>query len=168
LKKSIISLFILFFMSSLNSVFAQIPTLTLKGIDNKPHSVAEFIGQDKWVIVNIWGPRCPPCVDEMPELQNFHDDHKDLDAIVLGIALDFPSFGPANRQDVLKFVDDYFISFPVLLGDAMSISHLGGGRLQGTPTTLLFSPHGKLEAVQVGTVTQAGIEKFINKIKSRN
>ena len=167
MKKAAFRLVILFFLNSINSAFAQIPTLTLMGIDDSRHSLTEFIGRDKWVVVNIWGPKCPPCIDEMPELQNFHDDHKDRDAIVLGIALDFPSFGPANKQDVVKFVDDYFISFPVLLGDAMSISHLGGGRLQGTPTTLLFNPRGTLEAIQVGTVTQAGIEKFIRKIKSR-
>jgi len=143
-----------------------LPTLTLKGADGQNHSMHEYLGKGQWVVVNIWGPKCPPCVDEMPELQNFHDDHKDKDAIVLGIALDFPGFGPAKEHQVLAFIEDYFISFPVLLGDAQSITHLGGGVLRGTPSTLLFDPAGKLKAVQVGQVTQEIIENFINKQKT--
>lgn len=137
------------------------PELILKGLDGQNHSVNEYIGKGKWTIVNIWGPKCPPCIDEIPELQNFHDDHKNKDAIVLGIALDFPSFGPAKERDVLAFSEDYFISFPVLLGDAQSITHLGGGQLRGTPTTLLFDPAGKLRSVQIGQVTQRKLERFI-------
>jgi thiol-disulfide isomerase/thioredoxin len=141
------------------------PDLTLKGLDGKLHSMHKYIGKDKWVVVNIWGPKCPPCIEEMPELQSFHDKHKDKAAIVLGIALDFPSFGPANEKEVHQFVEDYFISFPVLLGDAQSIDFLGGGSLKGTPTTLLFSPSGNLEASHVGSITQKIIENFIAKSK---
>lgn len=139
--------------------------LSLKGLDGKNHSITEYFTQDKWVIVNIWGPKCPPCVDEMPDLQNFHEDHKDKDAIVLGVALDFPSFGPANVNDVREFADNYFISFPLLMGDAHTISHLGGGSLRGTPTTLLFSPGGKLEEIKLGQITQKILEDFIYKHK---
>lgn len=139
--------------------------LSLKGLDGKNHSIPEYFTQDKWIIVNIWGPRCPPCVDEMPDLQNFHEDHKDKDAIVLGVALDFPSFGPAIEADVREFADNYFISFPLLMGDAHTIRHLGGGSLRGTPTTLLFSPGGKLEMVQLGQITQKILEDIINKHK---
>ena len=139
--------------------------LSLIDLDGKNHSISDYFTQNKWVIVNIWGPKCPPCVDEMPDLQNFHEDHKDKDAIVLGVALDFPSFGPANVDDVREFADDYFISFPLLMGDAHTIRHLGGGPLRGTPTTLLFSPGGNLEEIQLGQITQKILEDFISKHK---
>lgn len=144
-----------------NTHAEKAPNLTLMGLDGKKHPMSEYIGKDKWVVVNIWGPKCPPCLAEMPDLQNFHDAHKDKDAIVLGIALDFPRFGPANEKEVRQFVEDYFISFPVLLGDAQSINFLGGGSLRGTPTTLLFSPSGTLEGMQVGQITQKVIEDFM-------
>ena len=162
MSKLLISLLTFFVLNYSGFVSAQkLPNLTLLGLDGEKHSIQEYIGKGKWVVVNIWGPKCPPCVDEMPELQSFHEDHKDKNAIVIGIALDYPSFGPGNKQDVSRFAEDNFISFPLLLGDAQSTEHLGAGSLRGTPTTLLFSPSGKLEGMQVGQITQQIIENFI-------
>lgn len=160
MHKLIFSIFIAILLNT-SVVQASPSSLTLKGLDGKSHSADEYIGKGKWVLVNIWGPRCPPCVDEMAELQNFHDDHKNKDAIVLGIALDFPGFGPAIEKEVRDFTENYFISFPVLLGDANSITLLGGGLLKGTPTSLIYSPEGKLEAIRLGTVTQQLIEEYL-------
>ncbi len=135
--------------------------LTLQGLDGKQHVLKEYIGQGKWVVFNIWGPRCIPCIQEMPDLQRFHDAHKNTDAIVVGMALDFPGFGYANISEVRLFVAKHNIRFPILLGDKDSIQFPNNGRLSGTPTTILFSPKGEMIAVKVGRVTQAMIEKFI-------
>lgn len=135
--------------------------LTLEGLDGKQHVLKEYIGQGKWVVFNIWGPRCIPCIQEMPDLQQFHDTHKDSDAIVVGMALDFPGFGYANISEVSLFVAKHKISFPILLGSKDSIRFPNNGQLSGTPTTILFSPEGDMAAVKVGRVTQAMIEKFI-------
>ena len=43
--------------------------------------------------------RCLPCVEEMPELQGFHDDHQLDKARVLGVAVDFPNFAQAKRDE---------------------------------------------------------------------
>lgn len=164
MPKLLMSILAVIMMACSAFVSAQkLPELSLQGLDGKKHSIQEFLGKNKWVIINIWGPKCPPCVAEMPELQSFHDDHKDNNAIVVGIALDYPSFGPANEQEVRQFAEDNFISFPLLLGDAKSIEHLGAGPLAGTPTTLLFDPSGKLDAMQVGQITQQLIEDYLAK-----
>ncbi|WP_214660464.1 TlpA family protein disulfide reductase [sulfur-oxidizing endosymbiont of Gigantopelta aegis] len=148
-------------MSAANLHAEKIPELSLMGIDDQQHAMSDYIGKGKWVIVNIWGPKCPPCVEEMPELQSFHEDHQNKDAIVVGIAIDYPSFGPGNAQDVREFAEDNFISYPLLLGDTQSSEQLGAGPLSGTPTTLLFTPSGKLEGMQVGAITQKILEDFI-------
>lgn len=140
--------------------FALSPDLSLEGLDGKNHAMSEYIGNGKWVVLNIWGPRCPPCIEEMPDLQNFADANKDH-AIVVGMALDFPSFGYAKKEEVVTFVEDYFVEFPILLGDANIAGKIGGGRLVGTPTTLLYEPGGKLVARQVGMITRQLIEDFI-------
>jgi len=142
-------------------VHAESPDVSLVDLDGKQHNLSEYIGNGKWVFFNIWGPRCPPCVEEMPDLQDFHDAHKDKDAIVVGMALDYPSFGYANIEEVREFVDDYFITFPILLGDGRTIESLGGGMLQGTPTTLVFDPTGKLFTKQVGALNRNVLEQFM-------
>ena len=142
--------------------------ISLKSIDDSKHRLSEYIGQGKWVVLNIWGTRCPPCREEMPELVRFHDEHKDTDSIVVGIAIDFPSYGYANKDEVISFADDYFIDFPLLLSDASVTVNAGLGRLEGLPTTYLFDPVGNIAGMQVGGITKKIIEDFINKSKPQS
>ena len=139
--------------------------VSLKSIDDSQHKLSQYIGHGKWVVLNIWGTRCPPCREEMPELVRFHDEHKDKDAIVIGIAIDFPSYGYAKRDEVISFADDYLIDFPILLSDSNITEKIGLGRLEGLPTTYIFNPNGIVVGMQVGGITKKILEDFINKQK---
>jgi thiol-disulfide isomerase/thioredoxin len=137
--------------------------IALKNLQGGEERLSDYLGKGQWVLFNVWGPKCPPCLEEVGELNAFHDAHKDKDAIVVSMALDFPSFQYAKADQVATFVDEYFVGFTVLLGDARLAQQVTGERLLGTPTTYLYDPKGELVAVQVGTVTQKMIEKFISK-----
>ena len=139
--------------------------IVLKSIDDSSHKLSEYIGHGKWVVLNIWGTRCPPCREEMPELVRFHDEHKNKDGIVIGIAIDFPSYGYAKQDEVISFADDYLIDFPILLSDSSITEKIGLGRLEGLPTTYLFNPDGQVVGMQVGGISQKILEDFIEKIK---
>ena len=56
--------------------------MELVNIDGTKQNLKDFRG--KWVIVNFWATWCPPCIAEMPDLQEFHDEHKQK-ATVIGI-----------------------------------------------------------------------------------
>jgi thiol-disulfide isomerase/thioredoxin len=139
--------------------------IPLTSIDDGQHKLSDYIGHGKWVVLNIWGTRCPPCREEMPELVSFHDEHKNKDGIVIGIAIDFPSYGYANKADVSAFADDYLIEFPVLLSDSTITEKIGLGRLEALPSTYLFDPDGKVVGMQVGAITKKILEDFITKLK---
>jgi thiol-disulfide isomerase/thioredoxin len=143
------------------------PDVWLEGIDGNKHNLNAFIGKGKWTALNIWGARCPPCLEEMPELVHFHDDHKDTKAIVVGVAIDFPSYGYAKRQEVITFMEEHLIDFPVLLSDAGISERIGAGRLEGIPTTYLYTPEGELVAMQIGGVTRNMLEAFIQKYHNK-
>jgi thiol-disulfide isomerase/thioredoxin len=159
IRKCYINLFSLLLLFSFNAAAGY--DITLKSPDNSAHKLSEYIGQGKWLVLNIWGTRCPPCREEMPELVLFHDEHQDEKAIVVGIAIDFPSYGYAKKDEVAKFIDDYLIDFPVLLSDARITQRLDLGRLEGLPTTYLFTPDGMVAGMQVGGITKKIIENFI-------
>lgn len=142
---------------------AASPDVTLNDVQGKPHHFSEYIGRGYWTVLVVWGPRCPPCIEEMPELQSFHDDHKDDKAIVLGVAVDFPSFGQARRDEVAKFAQDYLIGFPLLMGSAESFTRFGGAELQGVPTTVIYDRNGAIVARHTGSVTRDLVERFIAK-----
>jgi thiol-disulfide isomerase/thioredoxin len=157
---SLITLFLFALLSG--NAYASLD-VSLTSIDDTQHKLSEYIGKGKWVVLNIWGTRCPPCREEMPELVNFHDAHKNSDAIVLGIAIDFPSYGYAKQDEVVSFADDYLIDFPVLLSDSSITQKIGLGRLEGLPTTYLFNPDGDVVGMQVGGITSKILEDFIKK-----
>lgn len=139
------------------------PDLVLLDPSGQSHNINEYVGHGKWTVLNIWGPGCPPCEDEMPDLVRFHDQHAESDAIVVGIAIDFPSYGYADKQKVMTFADEYLIDFPLLLSDASVTEQLGLGTLQGLPTTFVFTPSGEIAGMQVGGISATVLEDFINR-----
>lgn len=141
---------------------AASPDVSLRDLDGKSRHFSEFIGRGKWTVLVVWGPRCPPCIEEMPDLQKFHDANQGR-AGVLGVAVDFPSFGQARPDEVAKFAGDYLISFPLLLGDGEIFTRFGGDDLLGVPTTVIYDRDGAIVARHTGSVSRDMVERFIDK-----
>ncbi len=160
--RNLLASLILGLVASTQGIAAS-PDVTLNDVHGQPRHFSEYIGRGHWTVLVVWGPRCPPCVEEMPELQGFHDDHQDGRAKVLGVAVDFPTFGQARRDEVARFAEDHFISFPLLLGSAEIFTRFGGTDLQGMPTTLIYDRQGAIVARHTGSVTRDMIERFIQK-----
>lgn len=125
----------------------------LKGVS---HSLADYKG--KWVIVNYWATWCPPCQEEIPDLVEFHDRHKNGDAVVLGI-----NFEDIGKEQLTSFVDSFLISYPVLLSEPLPSTPLGS--IPGLPTTFIIAPDGKPVARQVGPVTGKQLDDYIDRKK---
>ncbi|MBU0500116.1 MAG: TlpA family protein disulfide reductase [Gammaproteobacteria bacterium] len=136
---------------------AAVVDFELPDLEGKARKLSDYRG--KWVVVNYWATWCPPCLEEMPELELFHNNHKDKDAVVLGVNLE--QISPNALRD---FVDGQFISYPVLLSGPKASTELG--RVPGMPTSFLIAPDGKIVARQVGTVTAADLEGFIEAHKN--
>jgi thiol-disulfide isomerase/thioredoxin len=131
---------------------AQALDMPLTAVDGSRTNLEHY--QGKWLVVNYWATWCPPCIVEMPELQSFHDEHAGKDAMVLGINAELIS-----QQRLEKFLEDYFITYPVFVSQPGQQSELG--LIPGLPTTFLVSPQGKVVARQVGPVTREMIEQFM-------
>ena len=122
----------------------------LQGVERK---LSECRG--KWVVLNYWATWCPPCLKEIPELVEFHEEHQHKNAVVVGV-----DFEDISRDELVEFTESYFMSYPILMTKPTAKTPLGV--ISGLPTTFLISPEGKLVARQSGPVTAEMIEEFIN------
>src|SRR5674476_374133 len=67
----------------------------LKDKDGVHYTLANLHG--KLVLVNFWAPWCPPCIQEMPDLDALQQRHRDLQ--VIGVAVMYGS-----RKEVMDLV----------------------------------------------------------------
>ena len=132
--------------------------MPLQTLDGKTENLADYRG--KWTVVNYWATWCPPCREEMPELQAYHDNHADKDGVVIGINTE--EIEPAA---IREFLDDYFVTYPNYAEKPAYKTKLG--TIPGLPTTYVISPAGTIEARQVGGVTREMIENFIEKWEAK-
>ncbi|MBD3609804.1 MAG: TlpA family protein disulfide reductase [Gammaproteobacteria bacterium] len=149
MKRNIVFSLIILMFSVASASAAE---FRLQGIDGKQYALSDYKG--KWVIVNYWATWCPPCLEEIPELVDFHERHKDTDAVVLGV-----NYEEKTRQELLGFSDEYMITYPVLLGEMGSGKNVGP--IPGLPTTYVISPTGEIMARQVGPLTAKMLDDFL-------
>jgi len=141
--------------------FGSLHAKALQEFDGKPVSIEQYTGKGKWTIVMIWASDCLVCNKEASHYEQFHQKHKNNDAMMLGISLD----GQANRNDARAFVKEHKLSFPNIIGEPQDVADLfydaTGENWVGTPTFLIYSPTGKLTVQQIGAVPVSVIEEFL-------
>ena len=135
------------------ALWAKPVDLELTDLDGKQFKLSDYRG--KWVVLNYWATWCPPCLEEIPELVHFHENHKESDAVVIGI--DVELLPPEQLRD---FVEDNFITYPIvpLLPNEVQAFE----NVENFPTTYLIDPEGTLVERHVGAVTAEAIEHYIN------
>jgi len=111
-----------------------------------PLALRQF--QHQPLLLNFWATWCPPCVAELPLLNQFFLQQQANGWQVLGIAIDKPA---AVRQ----FLTRQPVEFPIVLATvegsdlARALGNLGGG----LPFTVLIAANGQVQQRKIGQVT---------------
>ncbi|NRA19197.1 MAG: TlpA family protein disulfide reductase [Oceanospirillaceae bacterium] len=135
--------------------------MEFKDFNGRQATLAQHIGAGKWTVVVFWSHSCAVCLQETPLLTQFHQQHRDLDAQVLGISID----GQVHKSKARQFMQRSGMGFPSYIGElrllAADYYQITGEDFRGTPSYLLYSPSGELMGMQVGALRIAALEAFI-------
>ena len=128
------------------------PELTLIDIQGVSHSLVDYRGQV--VLVNLWATWCPPCKEEMPALETFYNKHKQQGFVVVAINDGDPT------KDVLQFVKDYNLTFPVWL-DPTYIATEQAFKSLNLPTSFVIDGNGVVQLQWVGGISRKMLDRYV-------
>jgi len=130
------------------------PNFTWQDAKGKPASFDQF--HKKVTVLNFWATWCGPCRREIPDLEAIHKEYGNKGVQVIGVSLDQ---GPAIKEDVKKFVDDYKMTYPVVIdnGDLQQMY----GNIRAIPTTFIIDKDGKIVERLIGMRSKEDFLKSI-------
>jgi cytochrome c biogenesis protein CcmG, thiol:disulfide interchange protein DsbE len=127
------------------------PEITLSDLSGQPVSLSDY--QQQIVLINNWATWCPPCKSEMPTLQKFFQEHAKQGFILIGIE------AGDSKQDVLSFVNEYDLTFPILLDpDTDSVTLFHNDNL---PSSYVINRLGIVVLAWTGPISYTMLEMYI-------
>jgi thiol-disulfide isomerase/thioredoxin len=133
----------------------RVPEFQLKDLAGATRSISEWTGQA--TIINFWATWCAPCREEMPLLEQLHQERKDRGLAVIGVAID-------REEPVRIFVGETGVSYPILVGqmDATAAAESFGPDFVGLPLTAFAAPGGDILDLHVGQVHATDLARFLD------
>ncbi|RBW69002.1 peroxiredoxin family protein [Bacillus taeanensis] len=129
------------------------PNFTLENLKGEQVSLSDFRG--KKVLLNFWATWCPPCKEEMPEMEEFYEKNGAKMEI---IAVNLTMF-EHDQANVAPFIKEYGLTFPVLLdkeGEQAKVY-----QAITIPTSYIVDEKGIIQQKIVGPMTYEMMEKII-------
>ncbi|MFN3861807.1 MAG: TlpA disulfide reductase family protein [Roseateles sp.] len=116
------------------------------GLDGTELDLARWRGRP--LLVNFWATWCPPCVKELPEINQFYNEAKGRGWQVLGLAID-------QAEPVKAFLKKTPLDFTVALGgpEGLGLVRELGNPAGGLPFTVVFNAAGEISWRRVGVTT---------------
>lgn len=117
----------------LNEVDRALPEFDLASMDDGQWQ-AETLRGKVWV-VNFWATWCPPCVEEIPSMNEAWNSLEDQGVGMLAIN------AGEGRDAVESFLKKMSIDFPILLGDGNTLADWS---IRALPTTVVINTKGEV------------------------
>ncbi|SFG69035.1 Thiol-disulfide isomerase or thioredoxin [Desulfotomaculum arcticum] len=122
------------------------PDFFLISKDSEPVALSEI--KDQYIFINFWNTWCPPCQEEMPELNKLYLEYanKNVKFIFINIAAQEKSV-----DDVTAYLRKHGYSIPVYLDTRADVAMVYG--IRGIPTTIILNPQGQVIYAESGPIS---------------
>ncbi|KZR58726.1 peroxiredoxin family protein [Pseudobacillus badius] len=134
------------------------PDFQLKDLSGEMISLHDYKG--KKVLLNFWASWCPPCKEEMPYIQKYYEEDANASNVEV-VTVNMTKYEQGDIEKVREFIEQYKLSFPVLLDTHGEVMDLYNVRV--FPTTYIINESGKITDVASFPLDDEIIEKLINK-----
>ena len=116
----------------------------------------------KTVLLDFWASWCRPCIEEIPETNEFAAHFADSeDFVFISVNQDVLTSG-GDVEYVRNFVRDRGIEYPVLVDQpAPSLKRLF--RIRAWPTRIMISPEGEILERPVGRLTLSAAAEYLRR-----
>ena len=109
-----------------------------------------------WVVINYWADWCAPCIKEIPELNNFAQENKDLKVYTF-------NFDYLQVDDLKPIANKFNIMVPSLVTHPRDI--WGIQTPPAVPATFFINPNGQLTLSLFRPQTKDDLNKIISELK---
>jgi thiol-disulfide isomerase/thioredoxin len=130
----------------------QPPELSLKTYAGETYTFGPDDG--KVTLVVFWATWCVPCIEEIPQLKNFHKTYAEQGFRVVSINIDDPT-----GENAPLMARQFEINYPVLIGNEETEKAFGG--LRALPTSILVGRDGKVKKRLEGLYPAEMVEALI-------
>lgn len=144
-----------FNQSTRESVKIKATDFKLKDLSGKEVSLSDFKG--KKVFLNFFATWCPPCRAEMPEMEEFYQETKNSDLVMLTVNLG------EDKATVQKFISSNKFNFPVLLDADTAVATKY--QIASIPTSYFIDREGNIVTKHLGSMTKEDMKKYVDAIK---
>lgn len=117
------------------------PDFVLKDLQGAKQTLSAYKG--KVVILNFWSTTCPPCVQELPSLNDLYKAQRQAGLLILGVALD-----PAEKP-VRELAGKLKLEFPIML-DSNKDVYFDSYGLFGQPVSVIVDRAGLVREKIIG------------------
>jgi peroxiredoxin len=133
------------------------PQFTLAALDGNTISLADLRGRP--VFLNFWRTDCPPCVDELPDLQRFAQEQGEDGAVVLALNQGESPEAIAAFLEAIGVTD-----LDVLLDPDSFLS--GDYLVRGLPTTYIIDEEGMIADFHLGVLSVEQAYAYLDEINA--
>ncbi|GGM19395.1 thiol:disulfide interchange protein tlpA [Paraliobacillus quinghaiensis] len=130
----------------------EAPNFSLETLSGEKVQLADYRGER--VMLNFWATWCPPCRAEMPDMQKFHEQ---TDIKILAVNL---TESEAARQDVHDFVEEYGLTFPILMDENTNVATEYA--IRPIPTTYMIDSNGIIQQKSFGPMNYEQMVQALN------
>ncbi len=153
---------LLLFAMCVESVHAQLPSVTLKRIDGKSLRTDTLSNGEKPMIISFFATWCKPCIRELDAIAEVYDDWQEETGVkVIAIGIDQAQ----NTHKVKPLVDNHGWEYEILLDPNGDFKRAMG--IQMIPYILIADKHGKIVYKHNG-YTDGAEEELIKKVRELN